>query len=388
MKIAVAGTGYVGLSIAVLLSQKHEVVAYDILPEKVDMINHRILPIKDAEMETYFQEKELHLRATNDAQEAYRDADYIVIATPTNYDDQQDHFDTSAVESVIEEALAYNRHGSIVIKSTIPVGYVKKVREKYQTQRILFSPEFLREGKALYDNLYPSRIVVGEQSEEARIFAELLKESTCVKDVPVLLTQHTEAEAIKLFANTYLAMRVAFFNEIDTYCEINQLNTQQIIHGIGLDPRIGNHYNNPSFGYGGYCLPKDTKQLKANFAGVPNNIITAVVDANDTRKHHITNRILQKHPKTIGIYRLTMKKDSDNYRKSAIFDVIELLREHADILIYEPTMQESKLHGLPLERDLERFKAMSDVIVVNRLDEKLQDVKEKVYTRDIYGRDE
>ena len=388
MKIPVAGTGYVGLSIAVLLSQKHEVVAYDILPEKVDMINHRILPIKDAEMETYFQEKELHLRATNDAQEAYRDADYIVIATPTNYDDQQDHFDTSAVESVIEEALAYNRHGSIVIKSTIPVGYVKKVREKYQTQRILFSPEFLREGKALYDNLYPSRIVVGEQSEEARIFAELLKESTCVKDVPVLLTQPTEAEAIKLFANTYLAMRVAFFNEIDTYCEINQLNTQQIIHGIGLDPRIGNHYNNPSFGYGGYCLPKDTKQLKANFAGVPNNIITAVVDANDTRKHHIANRILQKHPKTIGIYRLTMKKDSDNYRKSAIFDVIELLREHADILIYEPTMQESKLHGLPLERDLERFKAMSDVIVVNRLDEKLQDVKEKVYTRDIYGRDE
>ena len=388
MKIAVAGTGYVGLSIAVLLSQKHEVVAYDILPEKVDMINHRILPIKDAEMETYFQEKELHLRATNDAQEAYRDADYIVIATPTNYDDQQDHFDTSAVESVIEEALAYNRHGSIVIKSTIPVGYVKKVREIYQTQRILFSPEFLREGKALYDNLYPSRIVVGEQSEEARIFAELLKESTCVKDVPVLLTQPTEAEAIKLFANTYLAMRVAFFNEIDTYCEINQLNTQQIIHGIGLDPRIGNHYNNPSFGYGGYCLPKDTKQLKANFAGVPNNIITAVVDANDTRKHHIANRILQKHPKTIGIYRLTMKKDSDNYRKSAIFDVIELLREHADILIYEPTMQESKLHGLPLERDLERFKAMSDVIVVNRLDEKLQDVKEKVYTRDIYGRDE
>lgn len=388
MKIAVAGTGYVGLSIAVLLSQKHEVVAYDILPEKVDMINHRILPIKDAEMETYFQEKELHLRATNDAQEAYRDADYIVIATPTNYDDQQDHFDTSAVESVIEEALAYNRHGSIVIKSTIPVGYVKKVREKYQTQRILFSPEFLREGKALYDNLYPSRIVVGEQSEEARIFAELLKESTCVKDVPVLLTQPTEAEAIKLFANTYLAMRVAFFNEIDTYCEINQLNIQQIIHGIGLDPRIGNHYNNPSFGYGGYCLPKDTKQLKANFAGVPNNIITAVVDANDTRKHHIANRILQKHPKTIGIYRLTMKKDSDNYRKSAIFDVIELLREHADILIYEPTMQESKLHGLPLERDLERFKAMSDVIVVNRLDEKLQDVKEKVYTRDIYGRDE
>lgn len=377
-----------GLSIAVLLSQKHEVVAYDILPEKVDMINHRILPIKDAEMETYFQEKELHLRATNDAQEAYRDADYIVIATPTNYDDQQDHFDTSAVESVIEEALAYNRHGSIVIKSTIPVGYVKKVREKYQTQRILFSPEFLREGKALYDNLYPSRIVVGEQSEEARIFAELLKESTYVKDVPVLLTQPTEAEAIKLFANTYLAMRVAFFNEIDTYCEINQLNTQQIIHGIGLDPRIGNHYNNPSFGYGGYCLPKDTKQLKANFAGVPNNIITAVVDANDTRKHHIANRILQKHPKTIGIYRLTMKKDSDNYRKSAIFDVIELLREHADILIYEPTMQESKLHGLPLERDLERFKAMSDVIVVNRLDEKLQDVKEKVYTRDIYGRDE
>ena len=388
MKSAVAGTGYVGLSIAVLLSQKHEVVAYDILPEKVDMINHRILPIKDAEMETYFQEKELHLRATNDAQEAYRDADYIVIATPTNYDDQQDHFDTSAVESVIEEALAYNRHGSIVIKSTIPVGYVKKVREKYQTQRILFSPEFLREGKALYDNLYPSRIVVGEQSEEARIFAELLKESTYVKDVPVLLTQPTEAEAIKLFANTYLAMRVAFFNEIDTYCEINQLNTQQIIHGIGLDPRIGNHYNNPSFGYGGYCLPKDTKQLKANFAGVPNNIITAVVDANDTRKHHIANRILQKHPKTIGIYRLTMKKDSDNYRKSAIFDVIELLREHADILIYEPTMQESKLHGLPLERDLERFKAMSDVIVVNRLDEKLQDVKEKVYTRDIYGRDE
>lgn len=389
MKIAVAGTGYVGLSIAVLLSQKHEVVAYDILPEKVDMINHRILPIKDAEMETYFQEKELHLRATNDAQEAYRDADYIVIATPTNYDDQQDHFDTSAVESVIEEALAYNRHGSIVIKSTIPVGYVKKVREKYQTQRILFSPEFLREGKALYDNLYPSRIVVGEQSEEARIFAELLKESTCVKDVPVLLTQPTEAEAIKLFANTYLAMRVAFFNEIDTYCEINQLNTQQIIHGIGLDPRIGNHYNNPSFGYGGYCLPKDTKQLKSSFHDIPENLITAVCQANHTKKGHVIKGILNKHPGTVGIYRLTAKSNSDNFRSSAVWGVMEgLSKEKQEIVIYEPLLGDAaEFMGYKVVHSFAEFKRSCDVIVANRVSSELSEVMYKVYTRDIFGRD-
>lgn len=394
MKIAVAGTGYVGLSIATLLSQHHQVMAVDILPEKVEKINKRISPIQDEYIEKYFAEKELDLTATLDAESAYKDADFVVIAAPTNYDSSKNFFDTSAVEAVIELVIKYNPDAVMVIKSTIPVGYTASVREKFHCDNIIFSPEFLRESKALYDNLYPSRIIVGTDVENARLvkaantFAALLQEGAIKENIDTLIMGFTEAEAVKLFANTYLALRVSYFNELDTYAEMKGLNTQQIIDGVCLDPRIGAHYNNPSFGYGGYCLPKDTKQLKANFAGVPNNIITAVVDANDTRKHHIANRILQKHPKTIGIYRLTMKKDSDNYRKSAIFDVIELLREHADILIYEPTMQESKLHGLPLERDLERFKAMSDVIVVNRLDEKLQDVKEKVYTRDIYGRDE
>ena len=387
MKVGIAGTGYVGLSMAVLLAQHHDVVAFDIMDEKVNMINARISPIKDREIEQFFKEKPLRLRATLVAKEAYCQADYIIVATPTNYDDKENCFDTSAVETVIEAALKENDKATIVIKSTIPVGYVKRVRETYQTSRILFSPEFLREGKALHDNLYPSRIVVGDETKEAEAFASMLKQCALI-DVPILLTQPNEAEAIKLFANTYLAMRVAFFNEIDTYCEIKNLNTRQIIAGIGLDPRIGTHYNNPSFGYGGYCLPKDTKQLKANYDGVPNNIISAIVDANDTRKKHIAKMILDKKPNTVGIYRLTMKKDSDNFRKSAIQDVINMIRKFVNVIIYEPSMKEARFMGLPVMHDLKEFKAQSEVIVVNRMDDKLSDVEKKVYTRDIYGQDE
>lgn len=387
MKIGIAGTGYVGLSMAVLLAQHHEVIAYDIDAKKVDLINRHISPIKDAEISTFLKEKELHLKATLAAEEAYRNADYIIVATPTNYDDVKNHFDTSAVESVIKEALEINHTATIVVKSTIPVGYVKRIRAYFQTDRILFSPEFLREGKALYDNLYPSRIVVGDETKEAKQFAKLLQESALTK-VPVILTQPSEAEAIKLFANTYLAMRVAYFNEIDTYCEIKQLNTKQIIAGIGYDPRIGNHYNNPSFGYGGYCLPKDTKQLKANYDGVPNDIISAIVDANDTRKKHIADMILAKQPQTVGIYRLTMKKDSDNFRKSAIQDVISMIKDATDVIIYEPTISSNSFMGLQVYHDLKQFKEQSDVIVTNRMDEVLADVIEKVYTRDIYERDE
>lgn len=387
MKIGIAGTGYVGLSMAVLLAQHHEVIAYDIDANKVELINQRISPIKDAEISAYLKEKDLHLKATLCAKEAYEGADFIIVATPTNYDDVKNHFDTSAVESVLEEALRLNQTATIVIKSTIPVGYVKRIRAHFHTDRILFSPEFLREGKALYDNLYPSRIVVGDESEEAKKFARLLADSA-LRSVPVVLTQPSEAEAIKLFANTYLAMRVAFFNEIDTYCEIKQLNTKQIIAGIGYDSRIGNHYNNPSFGYGGYCLPKDTKQLKANYDGVPNDIISAVVDANDTRKKHIADMILAKHPQTVGIYRLTMKKDSDNFRKSAIQDVIAYIKETCEVIIYEPTVTDDTFMGLAIYHDLQQFKEKSDVIVTNRMDQVLSDVKDKVYTRDIYERDE
>jgi len=387
MKIGVAGTGYVGLSMAVLLAQKHEVVAYDILAEKVDMINSRISPIQDVEIERYLKEKPLHLTATTEDGKAYEHAEYIIVATPTNYDDEKNHFDTSAVESVIAAALAVNDAATIVIKSTIPVGYVKKIRERFHTTRILFSPEFLREGKALYDNLYPSRIVVGDETDAAKKFGELLRESALI-DVPVLLTQPSEAEAIKLFANTYLAMRVAYFNEIDTYCELKGLNTKQIIQGIGMDARIGNYYNNPSFGYGGYCLPKDTKQLKANYDGIPNDIISAIVDANDTRKKHIAKMILTKKPQKVGIYRLTMKKNSDNFRKSAIQDVVKLIKEKTSVIIYEPTIKASVFMDIPVFHDLAAFKAQSDIIVANRMDGALIDVMNKVYTRDIYERDE
>ena len=386
MRIAVAGIGYVGLSMAVLLAMHHEVLAYDIVEAKVKMINQRISPLQDKEIIHYFENENLNLTAVSDTKEAFSGADYVIVSTPTNYDENSDCFDTSAVEVVIEEVLKYNQHCHIVIKSTIPVGYVEKIRAKYQTNRIFFSPEFLREGSALYDNLYPSRIVVGDQSKAAQDFAHLLLEGAKKKDVPVLLTNPTEAEAIKLFANTYLAMRVAYFNEIDTYCELKKLDTKAIIEGIGYDERIGSHYNNPSFGYGGYCLPKDTKQLKANYHGIPQEMISAIVDANSVRKQHIAEMILQRQPKTVGIYRLAMKKNSDNFRKSAILDVIELLKDHCEIIIYEPHLKED-IAGTRIEKNLDTFKQQSDVIVVNRFDECLEDVKEKLYTRDIYERD-
>lgn len=389
MKIAVAGTGYVGLSLATLLSQNNEVVALDVIPEKVEMINNRISPIQDEYIEKYFKEKKLNLKATLDYKEAFEGARFVIISTPTNYDEEKNFFDTSSVEDIIQKVISMNDDNIVmVVKSTIPVGFINNMKEKYNIDNIMFSPEFLREGKALYDNLYPSRIIVGEKSDRAKEFAGLLK-SACLKDdVVVKYMNSTEAEAVKLFANTYLALRVAYFNELDTYAELKGLNTKDIIDGVCLDPRIGNHYNNPSFGYGGYCLPKDSRQLKANYKDVPENLISAIVESNKTRKDHIANEIIKKSPKIVGIYRLTMKSGSDNFRASAIQGVMKRIKAKGiEVVVYEPTLKEDNFFNSRVIRDLDEFKNISDIILVNRNDNVLDDVKDKIYTRDLFSRD-